>query len=1211
MPFIFPPGVGCPWRELHRIKEGVLFMKHMRKGIALLLATLMIVPNIPAFAENVQSETQTEDVEDVTETTEKEVQNVEETQLQEEIESADDASVFYNTGNYEVGIMEDDFAEDGSYTINIPEENPFFPYEVQFTCDGEVTDEWFMTPDDTVEIGGHTFKVSAYFDNTVVTQMSLNVAGNTVAVYPEKKEFTNDGDGTMEMSLLPLTQRNLTVDLTGYTPVELTMVSTDSIFTGANELKNTDKVVWTRLYYDDDYAISQSGDKLDLSINTTSGSSGWEMIVGSGDQLDKNNVRYYVTVNLTDSENWLIPTIYGNNANGMREELTTSESSYYDYDKDRRNYSIKVVDTTHSNRCLALKVNDQIYQNPKYNYLKAYEGKYSSIAEIAGATDITDKIFATDMTQNGAGYEVTDWHDVWITIVAYDTAGKESGILPVCINLYNFTSGGDMGAGALYTYQNGNYDFVYNTSRSIIDSTGKRQLTFELYKGYSVSDVYYMYLNYYKMGKENNGAVTSAFAGKYATISEAQSAGAINIKDDLFRLNGKNGYKADYSLGVDFTIFVGNDGDSDQEIYHYNVKAVEGKTTKPYNFSNSTFVEFEKLVDKNGNYVSFISMHDSTDKEDSYGEFNYLTLRVPAGTDLSKLAPCFTVDSGVTLYAANGSSKEVSGQSYHDFSKGPVQYTAVAEDGKASKNYWLQVVSATDAPNLYINSLADPEAKTVKQNNVTYSIREILLDGYHRYVHDIVLANMSTQSIPNLKVEINSEQVILDNYWTLSGNYDLSGYTFDGVTNVEDWSLAKIRLKAKDGVEAGTNVSGTVTIKSGNTTLMVLTLTGLVGDPSITTKDIPAAIKYVPYGTVIQNNNKYSWNKTSYTMVSGTLPAGMTIRENGEIYGVPQETGEFTFTVRMNNSESSFKSDEATYTLKVLDNTNENVENATDSGYEFRERLSNIVLGATGADSQKFVSVGELDEFQALYLDGQELTKGSDYFAERGSTRITISTQTLSRGGKGSHTIALEFRQKDTDTLKRAAQNYIVSDQNTNSGNNNSNGNSGNSGNQTSGNSGSSNSGSSSGGSSTSNVTGTNGTVSQTEKDSQIATQKTITYTVAAGDTLSKIALKMYGNRKFWRKIYADNKDVLKNPNRIYVGQKLTLYFDPDETQNQSDADSTVKANTYVIKPGDTLWKIATKLYKKGYYWKNIYEANRKIIKSPEKIRVGQMIELP
>ena len=503
----------------------------------------------------------------------------------------------------------------------------------------------------------------------------------------------------------------------------------------------------------------------------------------------------------------------------------------------------------------------------------------------------------------------------------------------------------------------------------------------------------------------------------------------------------------------------------------------------------------------------------------------------------------------------------------------------------------------------------------MNQNGVIYSIREVMLDGYHNYYHDIVLANMGTQSIPNLKVELNSDQVVLDQYWTLSGNYELSPLGYDN-GSVKAENLAKIRLKPKDGVEAGTNVSGTVIIKSGETALMVLTLTGMVGDPSIITKDIPAAVKYVPYGTVIQNNNKYSWNKTSYTMVSGTLPAGMVIRENGEIYGVPQETGEFTFTVQLNNSESSFKSDEETYTLKVLDNTNVNVENATDSGYELRERLSNVVVGTTGADSQNFVSIGDLDEFQSLYLDGQELTKGSDYSAERGSTRITISTQTLSRGGKGSHTIALEFRQKDTDTLKRAAQNYIVSDEKANSGNNSSNGNSGNSGDQNSGNSGNSSGGSSSGGnsnggSSTSNVTATNGTVSQTEKDSQIVKQKTITYMVAAGDTLSKIALKMYGDRKFWRKIYADNKDVLKNPNRIYVGQRLTLYFDLDETQNQSDADATVKTNTYVIKPGDTLWKIATKLYNKGYYWKNIYEANRKTIKSPERIRVGQMIELP
>lgn len=33
--------------------------------------------------------------------------------------------------------------------------------------------------------------MSIYFDNSTVTQMSLNVAGDTVIVYPEEKEFAD------------------------------------------------------------------------------------------------------------------------------------------------------------------------------------------------------------------------------------------------------------------------------------------------------------------------------------------------------------------------------------------------------------------------------------------------------------------------------------------------------------------------------------------------------------------------------------------------------------------------------------------------------------------------------------------------------------------------------------------------------------------------------------------------------------------------------------------------------------------------------------------------------------------------------------------------------------------------------------------------------------------------------------------------------------
>ncbi len=52
---------------------------------------------------------------------------------------------------------------------------------------------------------------------------------------------------------------------------------------------------------------------------------------------------------------------------------------------------------------------------------------------------------------------------------------------------------------------------------------------------------------------------------------------------------------------------------------------------------------------------------------------------------------------------------------------------------------------------------------------------------------------------------------------------------------------------------------------------------------------------------------------------------------------------------------------------------------------------------------------------------------------------------------------------------------------------------------------------------------------------------KVSTYTVASGDSLWKIAKKYYGNGAEYTKIYNANKDKIKNPNLIYVGQVLTI----------------------------------------------------------------------
>jgi nucleoid-associated protein YgaU len=51
----------------------------------------------------------------------------------------------------------------------------------------------------------------------------------------------------------------------------------------------------------------------------------------------------------------------------------------------------------------------------------------------------------------------------------------------------------------------------------------------------------------------------------------------------------------------------------------------------------------------------------------------------------------------------------------------------------------------------------------------------------------------------------------------------------------------------------------------------------------------------------------------------------------------------------------------------------------------------------------------------------------------------------------------------------------------------------------------------------------------------------TRTYTVVAGDSLSKIAKKIYGSANRWKEIWEANKDQVKNPDLIHPGQILKI----------------------------------------------------------------------
>lgn len=49
------------------------------------------------------------------------------------------------------------------------------------------------------------------------------------------------------------------------------------------------------------------------------------------------------------------------------------------------------------------------------------------------------------------------------------------------------------------------------------------------------------------------------------------------------------------------------------------------------------------------------------------------------------------------------------------------------------------------------------------------------------------------------------------------------------------------------------------------------------------------------------------------------------------------------------------------------------------------------------------------------------------------------------------------------------------------------------------------------------------------------------TYTVVAGDSLSKIAKRYYGDANQWRRIHEANRDQIANPDLIHPGQRLKI----------------------------------------------------------------------
>jgi nucleoid-associated protein YgaU len=150
----------------------------------------------------------------------------------------------------------------------------------------------------------------------------------------------------------------------------------------------------------------------------------------------------------------------------------------------------------------------------------------------------------------------------------------------------------------------------------------------------------------------------------------------------------------------------------------------------------------------------------------------------------------------------------------------------------------------------------------------------------------------------------------------------------------------------------------------------------------------------------------------------------------------------------------------------------------------------------------------------------------------------------------------------------------------------------------------------------------------QLSKDKSVGDKKAAPkyYVVKRGDSLGRIAKRELGRTSAYKTILKLNKK-LKSANLIYPGQKLLISAGSDvaaaspvkekKKQVASLALPKVKSKKvkvaekktdatpshYVVKRGDSLWKIAAKVYGNGRRYKELIKLNPKLLKNPASIK--------
>lgn len=172
------------------------------------------------------------------------------------------------------------------------------------------------------------------------------------------------------------------------------------------------------------------------------------------------------------------------------------------------------------------------------------------------------------------------------------------------------------------------------------------------------------------------------------------------------------------------------------------------------------------------------------------------------------------------------------------------------------------------------------------------------------------------------------------------------------------------------------------------------------------------------------------------------------------------------------------------------------------------------------------------------------------------------------------------------------------------------------------------------------------------EKEEDIESQSKVSlrqYIIKKDDSLWKIAERDLGSGHRWKYLYELNKDKIENFSKLKAGTSIDIPIETEEQRSKLEVKELneiketaaqlkagifvdqpieteeqinkiqvkeqkpvlVAAREYLVKNGDSLWKIAKQELGDGNRWKDIFELNKEKIKDPQNLKIGQKLYLP